>query len=463
MTDHKTIDLQEIMDKFTIDGKPIYSEIKTDPETGDLLSYEFTPEIKAQIEAREAEIQQATIEMLNGNGPQADKARKALAEAKAANAQMKAVIKEIRESVLNSDTIKEWRKMAEQLQPITAALDELQELTPFLKAELKKPEYKGVTLDELLKDVTPAELLELPEYSTLYKAMQAARAAKAQAVYTDINRADIVEYPLDKPNSRIWNLLENNMAGQIAIQFNMLPTKPNLQATAIYSINFDNLGDLKITKRLTPFDKRVYIAASALFNAGNDVITLSQIYYAMGYTGRPGTKDLTRINDACSKMTGAKILFDNKAEADALDGYPHFKYDGPLLPFERITAIVGGQISEGAIKLFREPPLMSFAKQRHQVTTIDVKLLQSPISKTDANLLIDDYLIERISKAKKGKGSSCKILFKTLYERTNITTKKQKQRAPEKITKYLNYYQQQEFIKRYTMQPDGIIVYFEGE
>jgi hypothetical protein len=162
-------------------------------------------------------------------------------------------------------------------------------------------------------------------------------------------------------------------------------------------------------------------------------------------------------------MTGAKILFDNKAEVDALDGYPHFKYDGPLLPFERITAIVGGQISEGAIKLFREPPLMSFAKQRHQVTTIDVKLLQSPISKTDANLLIDDYLIERISKAKKGKGSSCKILFKTLYERTNITTKKQKQRAPEKIIKYLNYYQQQEFIKRYTMQPDGIIVYFEGE
>ena len=468
----KTIDLQELKkeinaelqnmsdklaDLIPVDDGQIFSEIKTDPETGDLLGYELTPEIRAKIEAKTAEIQQTAEQLLNGSGPNTEQAREALKQAQAIAQQTRDAFKSVTRNIWTEET-------REHLRKVVNALDELKELTPFIKAELKKPEYNGATLEGLLGDITPAELLDLPEDSILYKVLQAARAARGDAAYININRADIVEYPLDKPNSYIWNLLEKDTGGQIALTFNMLPKKPSLQATAIYSINFDDLGsDLKITKRLTPFDKRVYIAASALFNAGNDVITLSQIYYAMGYTGKPSAYNLKKINDACSKMTGAKILFDNKPEAEALDGYPHFKYDGPLLPFERITAIANGQITEGAIKLFREPPLMSFAKQRQQVTTIDVKLLQSPVDKTDANLSIDDYLIERISKAKKSKGDSEKILFKTLYERANITTKKQKQRAPKKIEKYLEYYQQQNFIKKYTMKTDGIIVYFESE
>lgn len=469
----KTLDLQELKkeinaelqnmsdklaDLLPADDGPIFSEIKTDPETGDLLGYELTPEIRAKIEAKTAEIQQTAEQILNGSGPNAEQAREALKQAQAIAQRQKNAVNDLwGRSVWTEET-------REHLRKVVNALDELKELTPFIKAELKKPEYNGATLEGLLGDISPADLLDLPEDSVLYKVLQAARAAHGDAAHIDVTRAEIVEYPLDKPNSYIWNLLEKDTGGQIALTFNMLPKRPALQATAIYSINFDDLGDdLKITKRLTPFDKRVYIAASALFNAGNDVITLSQIYYAMGYTGKPSAYNLKKINDACSKMTGAKILFDNKPEAEALDGYPHFKYDGPLLPFERITAIANGQITEGAIKLFREPPLMSFAKQRQQVTTIDVKLLQSPVDKTDANLSIDDYLIERISKAKKSKGDSEKILYKTLYERANITTKKQKQRAPKKIEKYLEYYQQQKFIKKYTVKNDGIIVYFEGE
>ena len=219
----------------------------------------------------------------------------------------------------------------------------------------------------------------------------------------------------------------------------------------------------EITENLKtqPFDKRVYIAVSALYNAGNEVITLSQIYYAMGNTGKPSPNQIKKIDDAVTKMYKANILLDNTQEARALKGkYPLFRYDGHLLPIERITAIINGQVTESAIHIFREPPLMTFAKEREQVTTVNVTLLQSPVSKTDANLQIDDYLIERISKVKNGKGNTGRILYKTLYERARITTTKQKQRAPEKIEKYLTYYQEQGFIKRFTMEKDGITVYF---
>ena len=369
------------------------------------------------------------------------------------------------------------RQMLEEIAATAPALldlmQEVSELTPYLEAEIQKPEYEGKTLDDLLSEADPADTGEPADDSLFMQALAAARAARdADAAKEEIPRAAItraqsVEYPLDKPNSKIWNLLEKDTKGQVA--FNMAKHGSRQTFLAYYAIDFDALsndGRITLTKRLLPFDKLVYIAVSALFNAGNNVITLSQIYYTMGYTGRPGLKDLTRINEAITKMTTARIFFDNEQEAEKYK-YPRFKYDGSLLPLERGTVIVNGKLADAAIKIYREPPLITFAKQRQQITTIDAKLLRAPISKTDANLQIQDYLLERISKAKNGKGRSCRILFRTLYERTGIpdkpktnTEKQRKKRAPEKIKKYLTYYQEQEFITRFTTEPDGITVFW---
>ena len=100
---------------------------------------------------------------------------------------------------------------------------------------------------------------------------------------------------------------------------------------------------------------------------------------------------------------------------------------------------------------------MSFAKARRQITTIKPALLQSPISKTSENIQIEDYLINRISKMKNGTGEK-KILLATLYENVGITTTKQKQRAPEKIRKVLDFYKANDFIKGYTMDKISLLI-----
>lgn len=334
-----------------------------------------------------------------------------------------------------------------------------------LTEELKRPKYKGKTLEELFN-----ELEKNPRFdgTSLFEQL-ITDAKRAKYPTATITRPDYVEFPLDKPNSRIWNLLEKNTEGQVT--FNLAKTGSKKELLATYSIDFDALEEqangLKITKRLQIFDKRVYMAISALYNAGNIVVTLSQIYYAMGYTGRPGKTDLNKINQSITKMMAAHIFFDNEQEAQVYKSYPHFRYDASLLPAERGTYIVNGQMTDAAIRIFREPPLITFAKQRRQITTIEVKLLQSPISKTDMNLLIDDYLIERISRAKNGKSKSCRILFKTLYEHARIadkpktsTEKQQKKRMPEKVQKYLEHYQSKGFIKRFSVEPDGVTVHW---
>ena len=401
-----------------------------------------------------------------------------------------------------SRILPEWADTDE----LDAFFDELDELEPFLNEEIKKyPEYEGKTYFDALNimpfravyyfinedrqgaqdqeptapaaDQEPAEAAadqeKQPEYTgeqkiiiDLLEIRRAARAAHMaqqaleNAPKRNIQHINAVGYPLDKPNSIIWKLLEKDTAGQI--KFNLAKSGSRQVIPAYYSINFDNLGnDIKITRQLTAFDKRVYIAISALFCAGNDVITLSQIYYAMGYKGNPGAFDFTKINDSITKMTTARIFFDNEAEAKKYK-YDRFRYDGSLLPIERGTGIINGKVADAAIYVFRDPPLMTFARQRGQITTITLKILQSPVSKTDANLLIEDYLIERICRAKNAKRKRLytRILLKTLYEHTGIKSDKQIKRAPAKIKKYLDHQQKEALFSRYTMDSESITVFF---
>lgn len=257
-----------------------------------------------------------------------------------------------------------------------------------------------------------------------------------------------IEFPIDKLNNNVWKQLEEDMHGQLAIGMG--------NEDVIYTISFDDLPELNITRRLEPFDKRVYVAAAALFNAGNTVISITQIYNNMGYEGKPGQKTIERIADSITKMAAARVSINNEAEA-AVTNYEKFVYDAPLLPMERVQAFINSKRTEAAIHLFREPPLVSFARSRKQITTIDKKLLNTPLSKTNKTILIEDYLLERISRAKRDKKKEEKILFDTLCKEASITGK-EKQRMPGKIEVILRHYVACEYIKRYAMQEDGILV-----
>ena len=127
-----------------------------------------------------------------------------------------------------------------------------------------------------------------------------------------LKEVEKILYPIDKIDHEAWNnLVTADKYGQLKFGFNVAKHGSGKEALVWYSINFDALEEVKISKQLTPFDKRVYIAASAIYKAGNSVFTATQIYYNMGNTKRPSQAALQKINDSLTKMSLARIYISN--------------------------------------------------------------------------------------------------------------------------------------------------------
>lgn len=370
----------------------------------------------------------------------------------------------------------EWQALSE-------GADYIWELAPFIELELTEaqqdPALQGVTIDDLIDQCFDlyGNKLDSPLIWIVEKAEQRkAEFDEAEKAITDVelaaeelpriisNPTDLLTYPLDKPNSRIWNLITGADAnGQIALEIDTTSDsnrRKGREAIISYALSFADLEPgMKITRQTTPFDKRVYIAAAALYNAGNHIVTATQIYKMMGNRGQPNKDDVKKINNSLDKMGPARVYIDSTQEVKVNKGYTAFKYDGPLLPFERVSAYINNTLAESAVHLFREPPLITFARSRKQITSVSRKLLESPISKTDANLMIEDYLIERISHMRSNPRLQRKILFSTIYERCLITSWKQRSRTPEKIKKLLDHQKACDFIKGYDMGKDGVVIW----
>ena len=317
---------------------------------------------------------------------------------------------------------------------------------------------------------TITDLLENPKIRRILEAIRKATAENDKKELAPANgtapaiRADHVDFPLDKINNRIWQLLAEETTGQIVFDL-AGPAKKGTpaKAPAFYSINFDELDKDEalrgIVHRLTPTDKRIYIAIAGLYAAGNASMTYTQIYYATGRRGKPGVHDLEIIENSTRKMTHAFITLNDEKAAAAL-GRQSYPIESPLLP-----AILAPLTDEsrklrneerGRVAPLCEPPLITYARRYKQITTLPLKLLQGPISKTDAGIALEDYLLDTIAHAKRAHKQTEVRTYDTIAERIRQTARKQRERLPEKVLRLLDYYKQCEHIKDYNKRPDGV-------
>lgn len=228
--------------------------------------------------------------------------------------------------------------------------------------------------------------------------------------------------------------------------------------TLIY-IDIPELEGVKISgrKELTPFDREVHDAIVTLYvEGGNVFITVNMIYQMM--TGKRDAhcspKQAQAITDSITKLMLSHVIIDASEEAK-LRGFKNSRYDSTLINVKRNEIILMNGKEVEAIKILDTPILFDYANQKDQIGRFDVKLLDSPINKTEENIILEGYLRRRILGIKGSSKLSPTIVYETIYKQLEISAssdgalRKKKLKVRETVKKILDFYRQEGFIKGY--------------
>jgi len=300
---------------------------------------------------------------------------------------------------------------------------------------------------------------ESPEPVTLYRFIEAENPNTNLPVIIT-KKIQEIAYPLDKVNSSFWGLIPGEQATLKAESDR--DSRKGKEANIYVLLDFDEMKGTGVTisRPLTSYDKRVFIAAANLKEQGHDTVTTAQIYEAMGNKGRPATSQRQKILRSIETMSLCRVTLDNSEEAAMYTSYDKVKRTFYLLPTTIDKGYVNGLIVDDAITIIELPRLFIFAKKRKQFASTTVALLESPLSQTEANLQLEDYLLTRISRMKNAKKRkkpiTTTILLDTVYKNCYINNKHQRSRAPEKIERLLQHYQKQGYIKGYKLTAKSI-------
>ncbi len=350
------------------------------------------------------------------------------------------------------------------------------EMDPKLKAEIARIYDRLLDFMEKERQAANRRKEFLSEWDAFMRFVEAEhpeeeeRAQIKEIVQTVGHETKRALVTLDKVNSNVWADLQLSKPTFEQMQLNFgfsfedhrdeLPAidtanKKNKgkgnNALILWGLRFDELPDgVKITKELTPYDRLCYEAIGSLYReateeAGekNVILTPTQIYKAMGYISKPPKTEIEKINASLQKLRAAIIYIDNTEEKKVNKKYPSFRYEGALLPWDRMTVYVNGKISKDGIRILAYPPLIDFAIGRNQIKPVPLEVYQFPISKSQQHLRIAQYLIEQICHMKNNPEYTRKLTFSTIFARCLLQKPpswKQKNDAKEAIRKLLEYW-----------------------
>ena len=262
--------------------------------------------------------------------------------------------------------------------------------------------------------------------------------------------------PIDKVSNKAFEGVLNS-AEPIAVEV-IKKAKSRKEIYTFVMIDIAELEGVKINGRreLTAFDREVHDAIITLYvEGGNVLITVNMIYQMM--TGKKDAhcspKQAQAISDSITKLMFSHAIIDASQEAK-LRGLDKAKYDSNLLNAKRLTVSANGQTVE-AIKMLDTPILYDYAERRNQIGRFDVKLLDSPVNKTEENIVLDGYLRRRILGMKGSSKLSPTIKYDTIYKQLEISAgsesslRNKKMKIRNNVKKILDFYKEEGFIKGY--------------
>ena len=264
--------------------------------------------------------------------------------------------------------------------------------------------------------------------------------------------------PVDKVSNKAFDG-EGTLYNTKLIGVDISSRKTKKEILSMVSLDFDD-KTVQITgkRELTPYDREVHDAIVTLYVDGeNEYITPQMVYRAM--TGNANAKLTPKAQEAISnslnKLMYSRLVIKASKEECAAYGFKSFRYEGTVIQAEKVTATLNASEVAEVYHLLKEPVLYSYAGKKDQIGRLDIKLLNSPVNKTEENITLQSYLYRRILAIKRSGKLSPTIVYETIYKQIELTAasdgalRKKKLKVRNAVKQILDYWKDKGFIKGY--------------
>ena len=230
-------------------------------------------------------------------------------------------------------------------------------------------------------------------------------------------------------------------------------------------VDFENLDGVKLSKKLSSYEKFVWhTCVNLIIQDDHDILTLEQIYKAMGNNGKPNNTIKTEILEAIENMSKVRVTVDVPVNSELYPELDQFKGTFQLLATNTKQALSRGQIAKNSIQILEKPQLFYFAKAINQVCSFPATVLEVPVSKTKANITLLNFLLQKILKMKLNDFSQKEILLNEMYVQCNIDDKFKRSRLIKEnggtLRKMLDHFTEYNFIQEYSITTKYIKITF---
>ena len=217
---------------------------------------------------------------------------------------------------------------------------------------------------------------------------------------------------------------------------------------------------------LNEFDYAVFSVCVSYFGAGCKCITLAILYRAL--TGKGNTYKLTpdlrnAILNSLKKLIGTIIEID-ETDVNAAFKYAdtdHSKHISAILPAHFDNKIING--NDAFVVYFDcESPLMEIARNRKQLLTYEVALLDAHgIRNTFMNIMLKSYVMRRVVEIKYHKKLRPILTFADIFKKCRIDNahREIKMNARNTIVKFFEHLQAEGFFKSFELTKEGNAFY----
>lgn len=242
---------------------------------------------------------------------------------------------------------------------------------------------------------------------------------------------------------------------------------------------------IEIPERIVDFDLQVLNAIITLLKAGNTVFWPEQILSVLkGKTSNENKHEgeIERVISAVEKLRFTPVYIDateqfaqqKKYKIDASKVIDrHVIYDENILFLRGARAISlnnGKTVTAWEYASNKMPILYTYSEQLNQVTSVNIRLLDTGTRNDETSILAKTYMLREIAKMKSKTRNSRKMLYVTIYKACGIdkndsedakakeANKKRRNRYKSYIKQFCDSWTEQGFITGYIAHDDGITI-----